>query len=272
MKVLYVKNGSERDKKFQLQTMIYEENGKRFVKKSVLCDEALPHLHKMSENYTKLSDSIINPKVKLAKIIDKDERSLTFEYIDGVSLAWKFKQVKKNEDKVDAFTQEYIDFLKSSFKVTTFDSEKVSDNFKEVFGNFNYSSLDGEVCFDGISNIDLIFSNIIYKDDEIYIIDYEWVFELDVPINYTIFRTFKQNNLLYEYDKLSIYKNFDLIFIEEYVCKQSFDKYNSQYAKKRITISQKVKEQEQIIQSKEQIIQSKDQIFIIKNNIFKTKT
>ena len=50
MKVLYVKNGNERSKEFQLKTVIYEENGQKFVKKQALCNEAIPHLKKMKVN------------------------------------------------------------------------------------------------------------------------------------------------------------------------------------------------------------------------------
>ncbi len=266
MKVLYVKNGSERDKKFQLQTTIYEENGKRFVNKSVLCDEALPHLQNIYENYKSLSESIINPKVKLAKIIAKDERSLTFEYIDGVSLSKQLNKLEKTQEKVDIFVQEYIDFIKSSFKTTMFDSKNVSKELEKVFGSFDYSVFNGEVCFDGISNIDLIFSNIIYKDDEIYIIDYEWVFEFDLPVNYTIFRTLKYMHLLDslgKYEIFKIYEELEKIFIEDYAYDKSFNKYNLQYGKKRVTVDELIRDKEQEVIVLSQQLQNKEQEVIV---------
>jgi len=251
MKVLYVKNGSERDKKFQLQTMIYEEHGKKFVKKSVLCDEALPHLHKMLENYTQLSNSIINPNVRLAKIINQDKRSLTFEYIEGISLLKQFNQIANNKDSVDTFIKEYIDLLNNSFKTTTFDSKNVSKELQEVFGNFDYSVLDGEVCFDGISNIDLIFSNIIYKDDEIYIIDYEWVFEWNIPITYITYRTLLDNNIS-KFNEL--FKSMELCFIEKYVCNISFKKYSVNYYKSRFSVEQKIESKEKELKHMNKIL------------------
>jgi hypothetical protein len=137
MKVLYVKNGSDRDKKFQLQTMIYEIDGKKFVKKSALCDDALPHLFAMKENYTKLTNAISNPKVKLAKIVAEDDRSLTFEYIEGVSLEKKFQSIFNQPKLVEEFIKEYIEFLKSSFKTTTFDAKDTADACREVFREFD---------------------------------------------------------------------------------------------------------------------------------------
>ncbi len=260
MKVIYVKNASQRDKKFQLQTLIYEKNGKKFVKKSVLCDEALPHLHKMVENYTKLSNSIINPKVKLAKIIDKDERSLTFEFIEGISLAKQFNQLKKTKNGADIFIKEYISLLKSSFKMTTFDSKMISDEFRSIFGDFDYSSLDGEICFEGISNIDLIFSNIIYRNDEVYIIDYEWAFKFSMPINYILYRTSLSNAIKLNQTKFNkLYKNIESYFIERYVCKVSFYKYGMNYNQNKFTIDQKLQEKDRLVRELDQIVQEKDQ-------------
>jgi len=90
MKILYVKNNSERAKELQLKTIIYEENGQKYVKKQASTKEAIPHLKKMKKSYERLSDAIINPKIKLAEIIDESEESLTFEFISGVSLEKKF--------------------------------------------------------------------------------------------------------------------------------------------------------------------------------------
>ena len=195
MKILYVKNNSERAKEFQLKTVIFELNGQKFVKKQALCSEAIPHLKKMKESFEKLTASIINQKIKLAKIVDESEDSLTFEFIDGISLEKKFNETQNKNIIID----EYLTLVRSGFKTTSFDSTSmVTDTFINVFGNQDYSELDGELCFSGIANIDLIFSNIILKDDSIYLIDYEWVFNINVPIEYVVFRALHDENTLYQ--------------------------------------------------------------------------
>ena len=183
MKILYVKNNSERAKEFQLKTVIYEEGGQKFVKKESLRDEAIPHLKKMKESYEKLTASIVDPKIKLAKIIDESQNSLTFEFIDGISLERKFNNaLKSGEAESNKIIDEYIELLSRGFKTTIFNSSTmVNDEYKKLFGDLDYSELDGKLCFDGISNIDLIFSNIIYKGSEVYLIDYEWIFNLNIP-------------------------------------------------------------------------------------------
>ncbi|MCK5678120.1 MAG: hypothetical protein KAH72_06560, partial [Flavobacteriaceae bacterium] len=182
-----------------MKTIIYEENGQKFVKKQTMCPEALPHLKKMKDSYTKLTASIINPNIKLAKIINESEDSLTFEFIEGISLDTKYNNAKKlNTDASDKIIDEYRELLKTGFKTTIFNSaDMVTNVYQELFGKHDYTELDGTLCFEGISNIDLIFSNIIFKDDNIYLIDYEWVFDCNVPLEYIVFRTLHKDNDLH---------------------------------------------------------------------------
>ena len=133
-----MKNNSERSKEFQLKTIIYEENGQRFVKKQALCSEAIPHLKRMKESYTNLTASIVNPNIKLAKIIGETEDSLTFEFIEGISLEKRFnKALKLGNNEESKVVSEYIELLKSGFKTTIFDSSTmVTSEFIKFFGNY----------------------------------------------------------------------------------------------------------------------------------------
>ncbi len=256
MKILYVKNGSHRDKKFQLQTIIYEDNGTKFVKKVALYDEALPHLHNMKINYTKLSSLIINQKVKLANIIAQDKRSITFEYIEGKSI-----QTPSNKNEVATFIQEYFTFFKKSFKTKLFDSKKLSPEMIKVFGDFDYSVFNGQLCFQGYTNIDLIYSNIIVKDDEFYIIDYEWVFDFELPIDYILFRNIYSDIKTFDYVKHffnETYINMELTFSNNYVCNNSFCEYQKKYLHKKYTINQQIHDRDQQIHDRDQQIKTKD--------------
>jgi len=226
MKILYVKHNSERAKEFQLRTIIYEINGKKYVKKQAMCKEAIPHLMKMKEHEKKLQDSIINPNVKITKIIDETEDSLVFEYIEGISLERKYQQAKKLGKEAEV-TKDYITFVKTSFKTTEFNIEMmVTDSFKQILGDLDYSILEKEICFDSISNIDLLFSNIIFKDNYIYLIDYEWIYDLSIPINFTIYRALHEKNELHE----SMEEN----FIHNIVVRQNgFFNIQNQYKQER---------------------------------------
>ncbi len=251
MKILYVKNNSERAKKFQLKTIIFEEDGKKFVRKQTLSDEALPHLKKMKDSYRKLTAAIINPKIKLAKIVSESDDGLTFEFIDGISLEKKYHDALKfGENESRIVINEYMDLLATGFKTTLFKSSSmVTDEYKRIFGNHDYSEFDDKICFDGISNIDLIFSNIIFKDDHVYLIDYEWVFELNLPIDYAAFRTLPINDKLHE----KMENNFrDEIVVN----KTGFFKIQHNYLNNRLNILQLLHEKDQQIQHLHDVAQS----------------
>ena len=226
MKILYVKHNSERAKEFQLRTIIYEIDGKKYVKKQAMCKEAIPHLMKMKIHEKKLHNSIINPNIKITKIIEETIDSLVFEYIEGVSFEHKYQQAKKLGREAE-ITKEYISLIETGFKTTGFNVETmVTDLFKQLLGDLDYSSLEKERCFDGLSNIDLLFSNIIFKDECIYIIDYEWIYDLSIPINFTIYRALHEKNDLHE----SMEKN----FIHEIVVKKNgFFNIQNQYQQER---------------------------------------
>ena len=46
------------------------------------------------------------------------------------------------------------------------------------------------------SNVDLIFSNLIYGKDGVTIIDYEWFFDFQIPIEFILFRSVFHNALI----------------------------------------------------------------------------
>jgi len=204
MKILYVKSNSERDKKYQIQTIVYEENGEKFVKKKALCKEAIPHLLQMKEHYDTLSASIIDPRIHLAKIVEEAYDSLVFEFIDGISMEKRILDAIRS-GSTDTIKQEidrYLELLKSGFKTKmTIPQSLVTTEGKALFNDLDFAALGTTHCFDQRSNIDLIFSNIIYRDHAVYLIDYEWVFEGSTPVNFALYRAFRS---LHESHKLSL--------------------------------------------------------------------
>lgn len=259
MKILYVKNNSERAKAFQLKTIIYEENGQKYIKKQAITSEAIPHLKKMKENYTKLSHAIINSKVKVTPITDESENSLTFEFIEGESLEKKFNKASKS--KRTELLNEYIALVNHAFKTTTY-QESFSENplYKTLLGEQDFSLLSKEKCFDGISNIDLIFSNIIYKDEEIYLIDYEWTYEVNLPVGYIIQRTLSMLSHTYELETTApkntlLYQKMERHFVDIYVMENGFYFQKTQYMKKNSLITKQIEQLKSHVKGKEDHIQ-----------------
>ena len=287
MKILYVKSNNEREKKYQLQTIIFEENGGKFVKKKALCKEAIPHLMQMRENYNTLMASIIDPNIHLAKIIKIESDSLVFEFIDGVSMEQKILSALKSGDQkmVDREIDSYIELLKTGFEtcITTPQSVVTSDG-KQIFEDLDFAKFGDTLCFDQLSNIDLIFSNIIYQDNTVYVIDYEWVLEGSVPINYALFRAFRS---LYDMDKLQVDKYFTdseftlfnamekrLIFFEItsansfYQFRENFDKIRTNLYLKKSELEEEVASLENDVNGlKDEVIGLEDEASGLKSEI-----
>ena len=255
MKILYVKNNSERAKRFQLKTIVYEEDGKRFVKKEVLFPEAKAHLHNIRENYRKLSDAITDPRIRLAEIVAEDDNSLTFEFIEGTSFETRYNRAKeKSAAEAEALVSEYKTLLETGFKTTHFDSRTmVNDTFKTLFGDHDYSQFDGELCFEGISNIDLILSNIIFKEDQIYLIDYEWAFACNVPLSFVAFRTFHEDN--------DLHWKMERHFIDHTVVdSDGFLAFENNYRHARIDIFKDIEEKKWTIENLNRVLRIKEKI------------
>ena len=259
MKILYVKNNSERAKAFQLKTIIYEANGQKYIKKQAITSEAIPHLKKMKENYTKLSHAIIDSKVKVTPIIDESEDSLTFEFIEGESLEKKFN--KASQSKRTELLNEYISLVNNTFRTTTYqDSFSENPLYNTLLGEQDFSLLSKEKCFDGISNIDLIFSNIIYKDAEIYLIDYEWAYEVNLPVEYIIQRTLSMLSHTYNFEttvpkNALLYQKMERHFVDIYVMENGFYFQKNQYMKKNTLITKQIEQLKSHVKGKEDHIQ-----------------
>ena len=242
MNILYVKSNNQRDKRYQIQTIVYEEDGEKFVKKRALSQEAIEHISNMRENYYRLSDSIVGGDITLAKIVKEESDALTFEFVDGISMESKILQSIKDGTLSDT-VDEYMRLISDGFETI----ESVPDGItthdgKRIFGNIDFASMGATLCFKDISNIDLIFSNIIYRDGVAHIIDYEWVFDGSVPLKYSLYRAFRSLHEIEQIDmgsyfskeELSVFETMERRFIYfEVTNGNSFYQYQDRYEKYR---------------------------------------
>ncbi len=242
MKILYVKTNSQRSKHHQLRTIIYEEKGKKFIKKEAIREESIAHLKQMKANYEYLKNTITNSDIRLAEIIDESESSLTFEFIDGISVEQLFNNaIKEGKNSIHEFILTFQGTLEKGFKTKLFNKTCQSE-FVGLFGNVNTSKLEDMLCFEDVSNIDLIFSNLIYKNNIMYIIDYEWVYNCSVPIDYVIFRavndclnTYKHN---IDSELIDLFNSMENHFQNAVVNdKQSFFVVGPKFQKNRLSIA-----------------------------------
>ncbi len=195
-KTIYVKYSDSRDKDFKIRTSIIEKNnGKKIVEKKALNIFAQEHINKIALNSDILKKQYKNAAFNIVEC-RKNEEKIEFDYIEGKTFSERLQE--KNSKK----WEKTILPLMESFK------EKLNEVDRGVYfeKSPNFISIFGDVTFDKPlramkpANIDLIGSNIIINN-KINIIDYEWIFDFYVPINYVIFR------ILHHYQNENTKKN-----------------------------------------------------------------
>lgn len=184
-KIIYSKCSNERDEKFSLKTLIYEdENGNRKVEKRPDTKLAEKHIMQIYQWYQQLEKQYANTKIVMNRC-KVAENGVILEYLDKPSLESILdKMILQNDrDNFVKTVQAYFEQLISVHQVEKF---VMTDEFRNVFGEAAIPN--GEACGQ-FTNIDALFSNILILDDETWcMLDYEWTFDFPIPVKYLIFR------------------------------------------------------------------------------------
>ncbi|MCR5107560.1 MAG: class I SAM-dependent methyltransferase [Lachnospiraceae bacterium] len=206
---LYAKYSDERNEAYRIATVITEdETGKRRVYKKALSLGANSHVEKMLKDHEQLNgifkDSGFIPNScreddKISRADgDRCLKKLSFEYLDGITMEKYLDELSDEEryDEMYRLIQRYGDILKNAAKESYTNTEENDRRFSEIFGGI-YTGDDK--CF-GISDIDLIFENIVFERDNTdspdhidltkwNILDYEWTFDLKIPLRFILYRS-----------------------------------------------------------------------------------
>jgi hypothetical protein len=185
MKTIFAKYNRERLPKYQIVTkIVVDEDGHKYALKEALCDEAMEHIENIYFNYELLKSSYNINLVKPTKL----EKGLLFEMADGKSLENILLESLNNNDEVKFknYIDKFLSFLDGM--VSRRNVEFIpSKEFEAIFGKWKISENQDIVK---VANVDLIFGNIfVNKKDEFSLIDYEWVFDFEIPKSYIVWRS-----------------------------------------------------------------------------------
>lgn len=182
--VIYSKFSNDRADSFAIITEIVKGSFKKNVRKRALTPKSMEHIAKQADYYNKYSDLYKRAGYELAPC-SLYGNALVYKYIDGKSLNESLTDIYK-EDKnefvaaVTGFCQNIRALLNQNKKWTC------TDKYIEIFGISDERIYEMEAC--DYINIDLIPDNIILNGGKNYIIDYEWIFDFPIPIDYVIYR------------------------------------------------------------------------------------
>ncbi len=184
-KIIYTKFSNERAPEFAVKTDIVKyEDGSKGVRKSPADKKADLFVRQLPVRYEKIKKLFENTKIVPCSCVwDNEEECAEFEFVNGISLE---KQLdiyleENNYDKLFSLINDYFDICRKTSNLEF----AVSEEFESVFGEVHLSN-----CYKSfqLSNIDMIFENILINEKCWMLIDYEWCFEFAVPVDFILYR------------------------------------------------------------------------------------
>lgn len=189
--IIYAKLSNNRRKEFCIATIICKDQYKYHVKKIPLNKTAEGHIQNIYKNQFKfkmqgfknLETELVKGEINSSYILSENMDSEFRRYIGQ-------KDIKSIEKK-----------LMHIYSLLNNESERREDIYNENFLKcFGSRRLSGSVPCVHTSNIDLILDNMFWIDEEIVIIDLEWVFDFWVPVQFIMWRLlndwFTKNDIL----------------------------------------------------------------------------
>lgn len=180
LRVIYSKYNKLRERTFRVRTDICEESGLRRVEKCALCPEAMPHVMGMPDRLTTLKAAYPRLGFVEAEKIDGGAR---FAYLCGESADRQIVEAAKDKDSlVKGFEAAFQRILPGEDHRIRFEE---TGDFNAVFGSgAGFTGREAAIT----ANIDCILENIVVDGGSWICLDYEWVFDFAVPVDFMRYR------------------------------------------------------------------------------------
>ena len=190
-RMLYAKFSGERNRRFAVRTEIRENAaGEKRVQKEALYREGIAHTGQMCDRYLQLSEAYADSGIDFCRC-ERHGQGAELAFIRGRTLADILSEAAGRWDRavVEQILREYIRRIGASGGTVPFVR---TEEFAQVFGPDMPD--EGMACA-RVSDIDLIFSNILlpenteWEPDALWtVIDYEWTFSFPVPKAFLLYR------------------------------------------------------------------------------------
>lgn len=202
---IYAKYANERLLKYRVNTLIASNrHGEKYVFKRALSTKANEHIVKLCNNFDRLTEQYgdtgmlparcryikgVEKGIPIIGVASKARDIAAFDYISGITLEDYLNELESSGqfEQMEMLILEYCNKLNNSNDVVDFTKTAA---FSKVFGQreFVKDYRATEPC-----NYDMIFSNIVLdkemKDKGTWtVLDYEWVMDFPVPIQFIIYR------------------------------------------------------------------------------------
>ncbi len=179
-RVLYVKYNKMRRAPFQIRTEICEEDGKRFAEKSALRPEGTAHILRFSDSWQKMERYYENVSFLKPEFY---QETMRYAYVEAPTLDELLeKRIRSGEDAVAVLNEALARLL--AVREDGCAPFVKTERFIDVFGPVKIA--EGPAF--AVSNVDMLFENVMVKDGKWICLDYEWVFDFPVPVDFVRYR------------------------------------------------------------------------------------
>jgi hypothetical protein len=203
-RIIFTKYSTERAPFLQIRTDIVQtKDGIKYIYKMPINHMAESHISNLYRIYSKLCKLYNNKDILINQCVDEYGK-IRFDFVEGISLEEKLDihLASKDYEAIMNLIKEFQDlFILNINDIKIFQK---TEDFVAIFGDVTFSK---ELTCLSISNIDLIFSNIIINN-QWNVIDYEWTFDFPIPSNFILYRALC--NYLYFSDKRADLYQFNL--------------------------------------------------------------
>lgn len=207
--LIYEKCSNDRNISLAIYTDIIKDNaGNLSVRKYAVNEHGEKHIEGMMRNHSLLSKQFTGSKLNVCDCT-MDHKALVFEYLNGVTME-KVLDSYIDQGKDELFKELINEYVNIMLEKNGINSFQVTDSFKRIFGDVKFK---GNMHTADINNVDMLFNNIIVRNDKWYMIDYEWCYDFPIPVEFILYRTF--NYYLAGNNKRSSYISLSSLPIEQ---------------------------------------------------------
>lgn len=182
---VYVKYSNDRDDRFCIRTDIMDGPDGKEVRKVPVSQEAKEHVQNLKHWEQILNETCQKSGIR-ANRCELRNHAACFEFLEGRTYEAKFEELRKKQDYAGlaAELQNYRWLLLDTLKPELQPFVK-SVAFIQMFGNPEFFK-----AYQGapVNNLDWIFGNLMETKEGVQIIDYEWTFPVQVPVEYLLWR------------------------------------------------------------------------------------
>lgn len=190
-KIIFAKFSRERREKFQISTIIGQKedgtalNGTgKYVRKTALSPKSVPHIQSLIRKSALLQEVYKSGKLAICPCCLRGNDSVEFAFLQGKNMERSLIEAIQTDDFQTLYdlVSAFWDILNSAEGLTDF---RETEEFISIFGQL---PLPEGMKASPVCNLDMMFGNMI-QQEQIWLIDYEWVFEFPIPVTYLFARS-----------------------------------------------------------------------------------